>query len=130
MANRLKTLFFVLVLAAGVFSGTPLRGGEARDKVCPMKCCQKKKAGAPDPQKTETARYLCRVFMCPKNMPVNTGQTIQTNLAPVIIASERVSLFEILFSTTPKADPAGNFNARRTVERNLPFYLRHQRILI
>lgn len=131
MANRLKTLFFMLVLSTSVFSGTPLQGGDMkmRENVCPMKCC-KKKAKSHKPKKAKDAAYLCRVLVCSQNMPTNTTSTIRTNFAPVIIASERVSLFEILFSTTPKESSDITDASGIPLPQFLPKYIQHQRILV
>ncbi len=131
MANRLKTLIFILVLSTSVFSGTPLQGGDmkTRENVCPMKCC-KKKAKSHRPKKAKDAAYLCRVLVCSQNMPTNGASTVQTNFAPAIIASERVSLFEILFSTSPKESPDINDASGDPPPKFLPKYIQHQRILV
>ncbi len=130
MAIRLKTLFFILVLSVSVFSGTPLQGGDIgmRKNICPMKCC-KEWAKSKRPQRVDT-KMLCRVLVCSQNMPTNTTSVTQINLAPVIIASERVSLFEILFSTTPKesVQPVA-FQTQRLITSQ-PKYIQHQRILV
>ncbi len=132
MANRLKTLFFILILSVSVFSGTPLQGGDMKMKenVCPMKCCEKKAAKSQKPKNAD-ARYLCRVLVCSRDLPTNTTSVPQINPAPAIIASEKVSLFEILFSTTPKEDKSNIAYADRIQPRQfLPKYIPHQRILI
>jgi hypothetical protein len=131
MANRLKTLFFILVLSVSVFSGTPLQGGDMKmkNKVCPMKCC-KKKISKSDKPKNADARYLCRVLICSQNMPINTATVSQVNLAPVVIASEKITIFEILFSTTPKEDQKITFTNSIKPQKTLPKYIQHQRILI
>lgn len=131
MANRLKTLFFILVLGAGVFSGTPLNASDIsmQKNVCPMKCC-KKKAKAKKTESHENAKSLCRLLVCSQNAPTGTNANTQTNLSPVIVASEKVSLFEILFSTTPKED-APVVHRYSTLPKNFtPKYLRHQSFLI
>ena len=130
MVNRLKTLFFVLVLNVSVFSGTPLQGSDLgmKENVCPMKCC-KKNATSKKPQ-TADAKYLCRVLVCSQNMPTNRGTTAQVNLAPVIIASGKISLFEILFSTTPKENVQPIAFETTGLRTSLPKYIQHQRILI
>ena len=131
MANRLKSFIFILALSVSVFSGTPFQGGDMKMKqgVCPMKCC-KKKVKATDPKQSKNAKYLCRVLVCSQNMPTHTTATTQVNLAPVIIASEKVSLFEILFSTMPKEDSETVFDKIPTKRQFLPKYIQHQRILI
>lgn len=131
MTNRIKTFIFILALSVNVFSGTPLQGGDMKMKegVCPMKCC-KKKVKSSKPQQSDNAKYLCRVLICSQNMPTNTTSVTQVNLAPVIIASEKVSLFEILFSTTPKEDSNPVFESIPTKRQSLPKYIQHQRILI
>lgn len=132
MANRLKTLFFILVLSVSVFSGTPLQGGDMKMKenVCPMKCCKDKVSKTQTPKNAD-AKYLCRVLICSQNMPANTANVAQINLAPVVIASEKITLFEILFSTTPKGDDSNiHFANSITPRQFLPKYIQHQRILI
>lgn len=131
MTNRLKTLFFILVLSVSVFSGTPLQGGDMKMKenVCPMKCCKKKASKSTKPKNAD-AKFLCRVLVCSQNMPTNTTTISQVNLAPVIIASEKISLFEILFSTTPKENSNVTFANNITPRQFLPKYIQHQRILI
>jgi hypothetical protein len=131
MANRLKTLFFVIVLGVGVLSGIPLQGGDMkmREKVCPMKCC-KKKAESARPKNARNARYICRVLVCSQNMPTNTTAPVQINLAPVIIASEKLALFEILFATTPKEESVPLFIENSQNLQIRPIYIRHNRILI
>ena len=131
MANRLKTLFFILVLSISVFSGTSLQSSgnmSAKENVCPMKCCKDKAEKSTKPKNAD-AKYLCRVLVCSQNLPTNTTTT-QVNFAPVIIASEKVSLFEILFSTTPKEDGNFNFVNSPSPRQFLPKYIQHQRILI
>ncbi len=130
MVRRLKSLFFVLVLSVSVFSGTPLLAGDsgAKMKVCPMKCC-KKSAKQRKPQ-TSDSKSLCRVLVCSQNMPTGTNSTAQVNLAPVIISSERLSLFEILYSTTPKeSGPTSQIEEVR-FDSGQPKYIKHQRILV
>ncbi len=129
MVNRLKTLFFILVLSVSVFSGTPLGDMKMKESVCPMKCCKKKTAKSHKPKNAD-AKYLCRVLVCSQNMPTNNSSTAQVNLAPVIIASEKVSLFEILFSTTPKEDSNVVFANDIQPRQFIPKYIQHQRILI
>ena len=131
MFNRLKTLFFILVLSVSVFSGTPLQGGDMKMKenICPMKCCKKKVSKSQNP-KNVNARYLCRVFVCSQNMPTNTATTTQINLASTLVASEKASLFDILFSTMPKEDSKIVFEFNPTKRQFLPKYIQHQRILI
>ncbi len=131
MANRLKTLFFILVLSVSVFSGTPLQGGDMKMKenVCPMKCCKDKISKSNRPKNADT-KFLCRVIVCSQNMPTNTASIAQLDLAPAIIASEKVSLYEILFSTTPKEDRNVIFANSISPKTFLPKYIQHQRILI
>lgn len=131
MANRLKTLFFILMLSVSVFSGTPLQGGDLKMKesVCPMKCCKDKAAKSTKPKNAD-AKYLCRVLVCSQNMPTNTTVASQINLVPAIIVSEKQSLFEILFSTTPKEDSNVIFANSIQPRQFLPKYIEHQRILI
>ncbi len=131
MFNRLKTLFFILVLSVSVFAGTPLQSGDMKMKenVCPMKCCKKNSAKSQKPKNAD-ANYLCRVLICSQNMPTHTATIIQLNFAPAIIASEKISLFEILFSTTPKEDSDLIFADSVQPRQFLPKYIRHQRILI
>lgn len=131
MLNRLKTLFFILVLSISVFSGTPLQGGDmsAKESVCPMKCCKKKVSKSQKPKNAD-AKYLCRVLVCSQNMPTNTNNVSQVNIPPVFIASEKISLFTILFSTTPKEDSNIAIANSITPRQFLPKYIQHQRILI
>lgn len=132
MVNRLKTLFFILVLSISVFSGTPLQGGDMKMKenVCPMKCC-KKKASKSNKPKNADAKYLCRVLVCSQNMPTNTTTISQVDLAPTIIVSEKLSLLDLLFSTTPKEDGSKTIFANSIKpQKFLPKYIQHQRILI
>ena len=128
MVNRLKTLFFILVLSVSVFSGTTLGDTGMKDNVCPMKCC-KEKAKAKKPVKTD-AKYLCAVLVCSQTTPGNSNAVSQVNLSPVIIASEKISLFEILFSTTPKEEiPSAVFKST-AAKTSQPKYIQHQRILV
>lgn len=131
MTNRLKTLFFILVLSVSVFSGTPLQGGDMKMKknVCPMKCCKKKVSKSTKPQNAD-AKFLCRVLVCSQNMPTNTVIISQLNLAPAAIASEKQNLFAILFSTTPKEGNPVAFTNSITPHTFPPKYIQHQRILI
>ena len=132
MAIRLKTLFFILVLSASVFSGTPLLGSDVsmKENVCPMKCC-KKSVKSQKPKREENVKYLCRVLVCSQNMPIGANAYSQVNLAPVVIASEKITLFDILFSTTPKEDGSETAYTNSVPPKQiLPEYLRHQRILI
>ncbi len=133
MANRLKTLLFILVLSVSVFSGTPLQSSgdmKMKENVCPMKCCKDKASKSQKPKNAD-AKYLCRVLVCSQNIPTNTPSVSQINLAPVFIASEKSSLFEILFSTTPKEDVSNIAFANSISPRQLlPRYIQHQRILI
>jgi len=130
MVNRLKTLFFILVLSVSVFSGTPLQGGDMKMKenVCPMKCCKKSVKSKKDEQ--ADSKFLCRVLVCSQNMPTNTTSAPQINLAPVIIASEKVSLREILFSTTPKESAQLLAFQTQQLKTSQPKYIQHQRILV
>ncbi len=128
MVNRLKTLFFILVLSVSVFSGTPLGDTGMKDSVCPMKCC-KKKAKAKKPVKTD-AKYLCALLVCSQTTPANSNAVSQVNLSPVIIASEKVSLFEILFSTTPKEAIQSAVYKTISAKTSQPKYIQHQRILV
>ncbi len=100
-----------------------------KEGVCPMKCC-KKKAKSHKPKRVKDATYLCRVLVCSQNMPTNTTATAQINVAPAVIASEKVSLFEILFSTTPKEDGNFQFVHNLLPNNSQPKYIQHQRILI
>lgn len=131
MAKRLKTLLFIFVLSVGVFSGTPIQGGDMKmkERVCPMKCC-KKKAKSHKPKKAKQTAYLCRVLVCSQNMPTNTSSTVQMNFAPTLIASEKQTLFEILFSTSPKEANKIAFATNTSPQTFLPKYIQHQRILI
>ena len=130
MAIRLKTLFFILVLSVSVLSGAPLQSGDMgmRKNACPMKCC-KKSAKSKKPESADT-KMLCRVLICSRDLPTNTGSAPQINLAPVIIASERISLFEILFSTTPKESALPVSVQTPLLTTSQPKYIQHQRILI
>lgn len=130
MVNRLKTLLFLLVLSANVFSGTPLQGGDMKMKenVCPMKCC-KKSAEAKKPERAD-AKYLCRVLVCSRDLPTNTASAPQINLAPVIIASEKLTLREILFATTPKESAQSLAFQTQRLTTSQPKYIQHQRILV
>lgn len=128
MVVRLKTLFFILVLSVSVFSGTPLGDTGMKESVCPMKCC-KRKAKAKKPKNAD-AKYLCAVLVCSQTPPTNTNSISQVDLAPVIIASEKVSLFEILFSTTPKKTGTADFFSAVIVKESQPKYIQHQRILV
>lgn len=132
MANRLKTLFFILILSASVFSGTPLQSGEMSMKkdVCPMKCC-KKSAKPRKTQSEENAKSLCRLLVCStQNAPTGTNTNSQTNFASVIVASEKSTLFEILFSTTPKEDAKTDRRYSGQPKIFTPKYLQHQSFLI
>ena len=131
MAHRLKTLFFILVLSVSVFSGTPLQGGDMKmkEQVCPMKCC-KKKVKSHKEKKAKDMAYLCRTLICSQNMPTNGASTKQVNLAPVIIASEKASLFEILFATSPKEDSSKTFIFEEIPRQPIPKYIQHNRILV
>ncbi len=131
MAKRFKTLFFILVLSVSVLSGTPIQGGDMKmkERVCPMKCC-KTKAKSHKPKEANNAKFLCRVLVCSLNMPTNTSSTAQINLAPAIIASERDSLYEFLFSTRPKESGNIAFADNIPPRKFLPKYIQHQRILI
>ncbi len=131
MANRLKILIFILVLSVNVFSGTPLSGGDMKMKesVCPMKCCREKASESQNPKNAD-AKYLCRVLICSQNMSTNTTTISSINLAPVVIASEKITLFEILFSTTPKQSISANYANGIQSRQLLPKYIQHQRILI
>jgi hypothetical protein len=100
-----------------------------KENVCPMKCC-KKSVRSTKPKQAKDPKYLCRVMVCSQNMPTNTSSTVQVNLAPVIIASEKVSLFEILFSTSPKEADNIAFTERPKPKKFLPKYIQHQRILV
>ena len=100
-----------------------------KESVCPMKCCKKKASKSQKPKNAD-AKYLCRVLICSQNMPTNTTTVTQVNLAPTIIASEKVSLFEILFSTTPKEVEKIVAADSITPRKYLPKYIQHQRILI
>ena len=99
-----------------------------KENVCPMKCC-KNKARSKNPRKAD-AKYLCRVLVCSQNMPTNTTAISQVNLAPVIVASEKISLFEILFSTAPKKNVQPITFETIKLKTSLPKYFQHQRILI
>ncbi len=131
MAGRLNTLFFVLVLSVSVFSGTTLQSGDMKmkEKVCSTKCCEKKVSKSNE-SKDVKAKFLCRMLVCLQNMPTNTATISRVNLAPVIFVSEKVSLFEILFSTTPKEESLVSFENSITPRQSLPKYIQHQRILI
>lgn len=133
MANQLKTLLFILVLSVSVFSGTPLQSSgdmKMKENVCPMKCCKKNAVKSQKPKNAD-AKYLCRVLICLQDTPTNMNTVSNINFAPVIIASEKVSLFEILFSTTPKEDNSSIAYANSIQPRQfLPKYIQHQRILI
>ncbi len=130
MATRLKTFLFVLVLSVSVFSGTPMHGGDMGMKkdVCPMKCC-KNSVKTHKPKKAG-AKFLCRVLGCSQDTPTNTAQIARVNLAPAIVASEKKSLFEILFSTTPKEDIQPNTFQITWLKHSQPKYIQHQRILV
>ncbi len=131
MTNRLKTLFFIFVLSVSVFSGTPLQGGDMKmkERVCPMKCCKKKKLKSHKPEKMD-AKFLCRVLVCSQNMPTNTTSTVQVNFAPAVFVSEKQTFFEILFSTSLKEDSKFNFANNLPPTKSQPKYIQHQRILI
>jgi len=130
MAVRLKTLFFILMLSISVFPGTPMHGGDmGMDKNdCRMKCC-KESVKSQKPQKAG-AEYLCRVLGCSQDMPTNTTKVARLNLAPVFIASEKESLFEILFSTTPKEEIQPKMFQTKRLINSQPKYIQHQRILV
>jgi hypothetical protein len=76
------------------------------------------------------AEYLCRALGCSQDMPANTAQVARVNLVPVIIASEKESLFEILFSTTPKEETQPNTFQTTKLSNSQPKYIQHQRILV
>lgn len=132
MANRLKTLLFILVLSAGVFSGMPVHAGEMsmKESVCPMKCC-KKSAKSQTTQSEENAKSLCRLLVCStQNAPTGTNTNSRTSFSPVVIASEKLTLFEILFSTTPKEEIKTNRRYSSQPKIFTPKYLQHQKFLI
>jgi len=128
MASRLKTIFFILVLSISVFSGTPLQSGDMgmKESVCPMKCC--KKSVKSQEQQKQNQKFLCRVMVCSQNLPTSTSTVPQVNFVPVIIASETVSLFEILFSTTPKENLKIDYDHPDPSFQ--PKYIQHQRIIV
>ncbi|MGI8669586.1 MAG: hypothetical protein ACR2J3_07000 [Aridibacter sp.] len=121
------------MLSVSVFSGTPLQSSsdmKMNENVCPMKCCKNKASKSQKPKNAD-AKYLCRVLVCSQDTPTNTTTVSNINFAPVIIASEKVSLFEILFSTTPKEDDSNIAFINSVSPRQfLPKYIQHQRILI
>lgn len=130
MARWLSSLFFLLILVGSVPAGTPFSGAEMKNGLCPMKCCKKAKQGQTAQERQQN--FLCRTMICSEEMPTNSGSNVQTSFAPVFIASEKITLFEILFSTTPKEEakviPAStNVNLTAKIQ---PKYIRHLSLLI
>ncbi len=107
-----------------------MHGGEMNMKkdVCPMKCC-KNSVKSSKPKKAG-AKFLCRALGCSQDTPTNTAQIAQVNLTPVIIATEKKSLFEILFSTSPKEDAQPSIAELQRQTTSQPKYIQHQRILV
>lgn len=128
MARWFTSLFFLIVLVGSLSAGTTFSVGGMKENVCPMKCC-KKMANAVKPQERD-AKFLCRTLICSQNLPTNTANNVPTNFAPVLIVSEKATLFEILFSTRPKED-AKTFNVKDfRLKTNQPKYIQYQSFLI
>ena len=130
MAVKLKTLLFILVLGTGVVSGVPLQGSEMgmNKEVCPMKCCEKA-AKSSKAKRSNESSYLCRVLVCSQTTPSNTASVVQVNFVPVIVASERKTIFEVIEATKPKGLSVRDVDAAKS-PTELPRYLLHQRILV
>jgi hypothetical protein len=93
MANRLKTLLFVLLMTFSVYAAAPADGG-MNERVCPMKCCKKMKV---DRQKTSDSKYLCRVLMCSQTIPTNPPAFSASTLAPELNESISGDVFPASF---------------------------------
>ena len=129
MAKWFTSLYLLIILVGSVSAGTPFSdGGMKENNVCPMKCC-KKSAKAVKPQDAG-AKFLCRTLICSQNLPTNTANNAPINFAPMLIVSEKATLFEILFSTRPK-EAAKKFDIKNfRLKTNQPKYIQHQSFLI
>lgn len=128
MARRLKSLFFVLVLCCGVFSGTSFANNTVKKDSCPMKCCKKKAESAKPPQ--EDAANLCRTINCTNPAPISTANSSQTSFAPLLFVLKNFPIFHFLLSPQTKDNSQPLF-AKTAQRKNFqPKYIQHQSFLI
>ncbi len=128
MARRLKSLFFILVLCGGVFSGTTFADNNMKKDSCPMKCC-KKKAESAKPQQTDAAN-LCRAINCTNPAPLSTANSTQTNLAPLLVILKNFTIFQFLLAPQPKDNSQPLFAKTAQLKDFQPKYIQYQSFLI
>jgi hypothetical protein len=129
MANRLKTLVFVLIMVVGTFGGAPLTAAETMNgnKICPMKCCKKaaRAKEAAQPHRTN----FCRLTSCTESMPSVPSASSTAQINSVFTSVDQDSFFRILYSTRPKESANKNYLSQQIPPGN-PFFLRYHSLLI
>ncbi len=128
MARRLKSLFFVLFLCGGVFSGTTFADNNMKKDSCPMKCCKKIDKYAKS-QPTDAAN-LCRTINCVNPSPTSTTNSTQLNFAPLLFVLKNFTIFQFLFAPQPKDNSQPLFAKTAQLQTFQPKYIQHQSFLI
>ena len=128
MTRWITSFFILILLVASVPAGTPFLNGGMDKNVCPMKCCKKKEAKAEKPKPSEVA--ICRTINCSIPMPTSKTGSSQINFTPNLVISETETLFEILFSNTPKESVRFINLEAETLVSLQPKYIQHKSLLI
>lgn len=126
MANRLKTLLFVLLMSFSVYAAAPADGG-MNERVCPMKCCKKAKASG---QEINRERYLCRVLVCSQTVPTNAPAYSATSLSPVLKESFKTEAFPAVYVTGHQIPPRRSFAPFRKPADPQPIFIQINSFLI
>jgi hypothetical protein len=126
---RFKTLFFILVMAAGAVCGAPLRAGEgsSNNRICPMKCC--KKAAKAKESNHSGKPFLCNLTMCSETVPSTPTASSTPQISGVFIPSELAGIFQTLQLTRPKEFTPVKLNPERILPGQ-PIYIAYNSLLV
>ncbi|MFV0387286.1 MAG: hypothetical protein ACK5NT_00910 [Pyrinomonadaceae bacterium] len=131
MLRRAKLLLVFTLLSVSIASGAPLVGeGMAMGKgMCAMKCC--KNAAKSKEKKQSNSNFLCMALNCGQTTPTNVPASQTQTVVPSFIASEKLTLKRIIFSTSPKEAATAKFKLEPLkAAYTCPIYITFQRILI
>ncbi len=128
MGRRIASLFFLIILASGVVSGTPLADNRVKNEMCRVNCCHHQAESA-TPNQADIAD-LCRTINCTTSAPTPTTSA-RMRLAPVLVILKTFPIFRLPFTTQSKVITQ-SFDVKKTVLLNIsqPKYIQNQSFLI
>ncbi len=126
---RFKTLFFILVMAAGAVSGAPLRAseGSSNNRICQMKCC--KKAAKARESNHSDKPFFCNLTMCSETIPSAPTAPSNVQVSAVFIPSELAGILQTLQITRPKEFTPVKLNPERIMPGQ-PIYIAYNSLLV